>query len=147
MAQFKSATYTAQETAGQKSSDMIANATLISGKIQFLQAEVTIPAGTGADDTILACYIPAGTTIVPGLLSITTAVVCGTDTFDIGFADANSAVASDVVCNTLGVANLGTKSLIGSVANSTSQALVLTLNGALTEGGKFFLNIPLVNSN
>lgn len=147
MAQFKSATYTAQETAGQKSASMIENASLISGKIQFLQAEVTIPAGTGSADTILACYIPAGVTIVPGLVTITTAVVCGAGTFDIGFASDDDAIAAAVTCNALGVANLGTKSTVASVANSASQALILTLNGALTEGGKFFLNIPLVNSN
>lgn len=147
MAEYKSDTYTAQETAGNKSASMIATAHLVSGKSQFLQAEVTIPAGTSANDTILAAFLPAGVSVIPGLITITTAVECGSNSFNIGTADAPDGIATGATAETVGTANLGAAGVVGSYSNNTSQALVITLSDALTEGGKFFLNIPLVNSN
>ena len=111
MAEYKSDTYTAQETAGNKSASMIATAHLVSGKSQFLQAE------------------------------------CGSNSFNIGTADAPDGIATGATAETVGTANLGAAGVVGSYSNNTSQALVITLSDTLTEGGKFFLNIPLVNSN
>ena len=145
MANFKSATYIAQETAGEKSASMISTAALISGKIQFLQCEFTVPAGTANLDTFELCFLPAGVTVVPGLITTTTDTVCGANGFDLGVPGASDAIATGVTLNTVGTAVLNSE--ISSFYNPVRQALVATIDGALTEGGKFYLNIPLVNSN
>ena len=146
MPEFKSTTATAQEAAGTNAANMISTADLISGKSQFLQCAVTVPAGTTTSDTIVLGYIPAGATIVPGLITVQTTVVCGANAFDIGVDGASDAVADGLVCNTL-----NTQSVIsanGSLKYTVRTALIATLSGGtLTSGGTFFVNIPLVNSN
>lgn len=145
MAQFESPTYVAQSTAAGNAAKLIDSAELISGKVSFLQCEVAVPAGTATNDTILAGFIPSGMTIVPGQVTITTQTSAGANTFKVGTVDQPTAVASAAVANTTGNALLN--STVASFKNTKRQALVLTLNGALTNGGKFFINIPLVNSN
>ena len=140
----KSPTYVAQENAAAKAGSMIADATLISGKSQTLQLEVDIPAGTGAADTILAGYLPSGVTVVPGQSSITTTVVCGAGTFKIGTASDDDAIRGLGASNSVGTSILN--SAVPSFKSTSRQAVIITLNGALTSGGKFFLNLGLVYS-
>ena len=139
MPEFKSTTYTAQETAQNNAGKIIADAALISGKFQLLQCEVTVPAGTVAADTILLGFLPAGAVVIPGQSSITTEVVAGANAIDIGVPGDSTAIAEAIVVNTLGSATLNSK--VGSYNNTTRQPAVATLSDTLTAGGKFFLNI------
>ena len=144
MAQFKSDTYTAQETAAGNAGKMIGSAELVSGKSAFLQCKVTVPAGVADGDTILLGYVPSGMTIVPGA-TVSVGAAAGASTFDIGFADNADGVAEAVSVNTTGTQLINVKD--GGVKSTKRQALVATLDGALTAGRVFFVNLPLVNSN
>lgn len=154
MANYDSNEYTTQVAASAKAGAMIANAATISGKVRFLQ--VTVDKGSGAlsaSDTIRLGFVPAGMTVIPGLITIVTTVTGGAGTFKIGTAtDAGVAVDDDAitgsvnaVANTVGSANLNTS--VASVAFSARTLLMVTQVGALAANAKYTINIPLVNSN
>jgi len=154
MASFDSDKYTAQIAAHASSSDMISTAELVSGKVRFLQVTVTKGAGAlSASDTINLGFVPAGFTVVPGLITITTEVTGGAGTFKIGTAtDAGVAVDDDAitgsvnaVANTVGTAPLNTS--VGSVAFTARTLLMVTQVGALSANAVYHVNIPLVQSN
>jgi hypothetical protein len=148
MASFDSLTYTAQTGAASKAGNMVANAALTSGKVSFLQFKVDKGAGAlSAADTINLGYVPAGMTIIPGLITITTTVTGGAGTFKIGTAADDDAVTGSVaaVANTVGTAVLNTS--VASVAFAARTLLIATQVGALAANASYVVNIPLVNSN
>jgi hypothetical protein len=154
MASSNSETYTAQTGAASNAASMVATAALTSGKVSFLQIEVLNDAGAlSASNTINLGFIPAGMTVVPGLITITTTVTGGAGTFKIGTAtDAGVAVDDDAitgsvnaVANTVGTAVLNTS--VASVAFSARTLLIATQVGALADNAQYFINIPMVNSN
>ena len=148
MASFDSLTYTAQTGAASQAGNMVANAALTSGKVSFLQFQVNKGAGAlSAGDTINLGYVPAGMTIIPGLITITTTVTGGAGTFKIGTAADDDAVTGSVaaVANTVGTAVLNTS--VASVAFAARTLLIATQVGALAANASYVINIPLVNSN
>lgn len=143
MAQFKSDTFTAQETASQNAGKLIGTAELISGKSAFLQCKVTIPAGTAAGDTILIGYLPSGMTVVPGT---TLTVVTGTTgVFRLGVEGSPNAIANAVAAGTGGTTTL--VNVVPSFKNDKRQPIIMSLNAPHDEGAVFYLNFLLVNSN
>jgi hypothetical protein len=154
MASFDASIYTAQVAAAAKAGSMISDASLISGKVSFLQFPVSKGAGglTGGD-TINLGFVPSGMTIIPGLITVTTTVTGGSGTFKIGTAtDAGVAVDDDAitgsvnaVANTVGTAVLNTS--VASVAFAARTLLMVTQVGALSANAVYTINIPMVNSN
>lgn len=142
MAEHKSDTYTAQEDAQNKAGKMIADAALISGRVQYLQCEVTVPAGLAADDTILLGFLPNGATVLPGASSVTVPVAAGASTFKLGTTDDDDAVASGIGVNTAGTQILN--SVVPSFKSTKRQALVGTVSGTLTATRKLYFNIAYV---
>lgn len=139
MANFKSATATAQEAAAAKAGSIIADSALISGKIRVLQCDLTVPAGTGASDTIELGYLPAGATVIPGLCSVT-GPAAGASTVGVGVTGDATAIAAAVSLNTAGTKMLAA-GLVGSYKTTARTAVVLTLSGALTAAGRHYFNI------
>lgn len=139
MAETKSITYTAQETAQSNAGKIIADAALISGKSLNIQCEVEVPSGTSSNDTILLGFIPAGATIIPGNCSVTVPVAAGASTVKLGFADDDDAIASGISVNTAGSQTLN--STVSSYKNTSRQALIAKLGGSLTAGRKLYFNI------
>jgi hypothetical protein len=154
MASFDASIYTAQVAAAAKAGSMISDASLISGKVSFLQFPVSKGAGAlSAADTINLGFVPSGMTIIPGLITVTTTVTGGSGTFKIGTAtDAGVAVDDDAitgsvnaVANTVGTAVLNTS--VASVAFAARTLLMVTQVGALSANAVYTINIPMVNSN
>lgn len=145
MAQFKSDTFTAQETAAGNAGKLIDTAELISGKSAFFQAKVTVPAGTVGDDTILLGYIPSGMTIIPGLSTVQVLISAG-DEIDIGYEGAPAAFAGSQDLSAAQVTLL-TDPQVASHTFPERTPLIATLGGGLTAGGVFYVNVFLVNSN
>lgn len=140
MANFKSTTATAQEAAAANAGSIISDSALISGKIRVLQCDLTVPAGTGASDTIEIGYLPAGATVIPGLCTIT-GPAAGAGTVGVGVTGSATAIAAAVSMNTAGTKLLAA-GLVGSYKTTARVAVVLTLSGALTAAGVHYINIP-----
>lgn len=141
MANFKSDTLTAQETAAAKAGSLIADAALISGGIRFLQGKLTVPAGTAIADTFEIVKVPAGATIIPALSSIVGATAGASTTLAIGFTGETSAISSAVGVSTAGIKHL-TASNVGFYVNTTRRSLVATLAGAaMTAAVVLYFNI------
>ena len=146
MATYNSTTYAAQAAAADNSGSMLDTGELISGKVQFLQCEVLIPAGTLINDIINIGFLPSGVTVIPGLITITTEITAGSNAFSIA-ASVDGLICSSATATGTGTALLSTAS-VGNLKITERQDLCLTLlTAGLTSGGKFFVNIPLVNSN
>lgn len=141
MPNFKSDTVTAQELAASKAGSMIADAALLSGKIQFLQGKLTVPAGTAIADTFEIVKVPAGVTIIPALSSIVGAAAGTSTTLAIGFTGDTSAISSAVAVSAAGIKHL-TASNVGFYKNTTRRSLIATLGGgALTAAVVLYFNI------
>lgn len=154
MANFDTAKYTSQAAIAAGTQAMDTSAALTSGKVSFLQFPVSKGAGAlSASDTIRLGFVPAGMTIIPGLITITTTTTGGAGTFKIGTAtDAGVAVDDDAitgsvnaVANTVGTANLNTS--VASVAFTARTLLMVTQVGALSANAVYTINVPMVNSN
>lgn len=147
MAQFESPTYVAQSTAAGNAAKLIDSAELISGKVSFLQCEVVVPAGTATNDTILVGFIPSAMTVIPGQVTLSAMVAAGANGVKIGTEADDDAISAEVVLNSANT-TVAAKPTVASFTTTKRVPVVVTLaSGALTAGGKFFINIPLVNSN
>ena len=151
MAELKSTTYTAQELAAGNAGKLIDSAELISGKVQFLQCDWTVPAATGAADTVLLGFLPSGMSVVGDLSTITLVEDGGAATLNIG----TSAGTATNIATAISVATAGTY-LFGGVGSSASkppvfsiekQAIYATLSAGMTEAVAVRFNFVLVNSN
>lgn len=143
MANFKSDTVVAQETAAANAGKIIADAPLISGKLHFIQGKLTVPAGTAIADTFEIAKIPAGLTIVPGLCSITGDAAGADTTLNLGFTGEAAAVAAATAVSAAGTKQVAGN--VGSYKNNTRRSLVSVLaGGALTEGVELYFNIACV---
>jgi hypothetical protein len=142
MAETQSVTYAAQLAAQNKAGSMIADAALISGKPQYLQCHVTTPAGTGAADTILLGFLPAGAVVLPGASSICIPSASGAGTLSIGVAGTAAAIAAGVSVASAGTFKL--TSVVPSFENTTRQAVVATLSAAVTADKELYINIAYV---
>jgi hypothetical protein len=143
MPNFKSDTVTAQELAASRSGNFISDAALTSGSLHFIQAKLTVPAGTAIADTFELVTIPNGLTIVPGLSSIVGAGAGASTTLALGFTGATSAVATATAVSTAGVKHLAGS--VGNVVNTSDRKLIATLaGGAMTAAVVLFFNIVCV---
>jgi hypothetical protein len=142
MPEFKSVTYTAQETAQNDAGKMIGDAALISGKIQNLQCHVLTPSGTAGADTILLGYLPAGAVVLPGASSTCVTAAAGAGTVSIGVAGTPAAIAAGI-----SVAVAGTfiqTSIVPFYENTERQAVIATLSAAVTAAKDIYFNIAYV---
>lgn len=149
MANVDSTTYTAQTAAVGNAASMIDNAALISGKGRFIQFEFTVPAGTDENDVVRFGYLPSGMTLVPGLCSTTVITSCGAFTIALSVTDedGSTALGTTAALNTVGNALLGASAAAGSITTSKRSTLTGVPSDALTENGKVFVNVFMVNSN
>jgi hypothetical protein len=139
-----SQTYDAQLAAQNNAGSIIADAALISGKVQFLQCELTTPVGGGgAADTILLGYLPKGAVVLPGASSVCVPAAAGSGTLAIGIATDDDAIAPAVSIASAGTFPL-TTSLVSSFESTSRQVLVATQSGAVTASKKVYINIAYV---
>lgn len=140
---FSSDTFTAQTLAKANAGKIIADAPLISGKLFFLQAKLTIPAGTAINDTFDLIDIPAGVTIIPALCSIQGAAAGSGALISLGFSGEVAAVAAATTANTAGVVPF--VSNVGSYKNDVRRPLQAVLTAdELTAGVIKYFNIGCV---
>jgi hypothetical protein len=128
MAEFESNTYAAQTQAGNRADKIIADSVTSGGKLCPEKFEWTVDAGTGASDTVLLGYLPAGVTVIPGS-TIHCSASGGANNLNIGFAGAASALAS-AVPTAAGIALINPAT--PAYKNESRQAVVATLSGAIT---------------
>lgn len=149
MANVDAITYTNQTDAAANAASMVANAALTSGKPKFIQFEFTVPAGTDENDVIRFGYLPAGITIVPGLVTTTVVTSCGAFTIDLSVSDedGDTVLGTTAALNTLGNANLGASAAAGSITTAKRSTLTGIPSDALTQDGKVFVNVLAVDSN
>ena len=140
MAETNSVTYAAQLAAQNDAGKIIADAALISGKLQYLQCEVDTPSGGGsASDTINLGFLPTGAVVVPGACSVCIPSAAGAGTLSVGFAGDAAAIAAGVSIAAAGTFQLA--SIVPSYNNASRQVLIATLSAAVTGDKKVYINI------
>jgi hypothetical protein len=142
MAETQSVTYAAQLAAQNNAGKIIADAALISGKIQNLQCKVTTPSGTAGADTILLGFLPAGAVVLPGASSVCVTAAAGAGTLSIGVAGTAAAIAAGVSVAVGGTFNLA--SFLPSFLIYESQAVIDNLCAAVTAAKDIYINIAYV---
>lgn len=149
MANVDAITYTNQTYAAANAASMVSNAALTSGKPKFIQFEFTVPAGTDENDVIRFGYVPAGITIVPGLVTTTVTTSCGAFTLELTLRDedGDTLLGTTAALNTLTTENLGASLAAGSITTAKRSVLNGVPSDALTTGGKVFVNVLAVDSN
>lgn len=142
MAETQSVTYAAQLAAQNDAGKYIADAALISGKIQNLQCHVLTPSGTATADTILLGFLPAGAVVLPGASSVCVTAAAGSGTISIGVEGTAAAIAAGIDVSSAGTFQMA--SIVPSYNNTTRQAVIATLSDAVTAAKDLYFNIAYV---
>ena len=155
MAILESKTFTDQTSAARDASKMLSSAELISGKVSYLQAEFTAPAGVASGDFIRLCYIPSGMTIIPDFCKVR--IVNGTGSagavngsFFVTKESETTPVVS--ISDSLDIqsgSRFFDEGVFAAVNEKTTERSILDLEveADVDEGSQMIFNLFLVNSN